>query len=193
MVNPSNVLVLCGRKGSGKDFLAAALMKNWEWTTQTQRLSFSDELRALAHDLFPWCPLDPSYEEKDQVIDHPDNVLGLTPRGVWLRLADNNDPSLRNVDPKILVNRFWAHHGAEIQSSHNREITYIITDLRTPQEDELVERMGWPKVRIVEPNRERDDEDGIEEYVDSIRVDREWVHHRNGDGGFTKMIEELLA
>ncbi|AUR97876.1 P-loop containing nucleoside triphosphate hydrolase [Vibrio phage 1.244.A._10N.261.54.C3] len=184
MVATDNIVVLCGRKGSGKDFLAERL-------NGYVRLSFSDELRILAHDLFPWCPLDPSYKEKDQVIDHPDNVMGLTPRGVWLRLADNNDPSLRNIDPKLLVNRFMERHLHRIQT--NPRTMFVVTDLRSPQEDERVEAMGWPKVRILQPNRDRDDEDSFEDYVDQIRVDREWVHHRNGDGGFTQLIGELLA
>ncbi|QZI90424.1 hypothetical protein MYOV003v1_p0100 [Vibrio phage 207E48.1] len=190
MVIPTNVLVLCGRKGCGKDFLTTCVKDAWQWNSAVVRLSFSDELRKLAHDLFPWCPLDPTYEEKETVIDHPDNIMGLTPRGVWLRLADNNDPSLRKIDPKLLVNRFISNNLPTIKAY--QDTTFIITDLRSPQEDEWVEMMGWPKVRILQPDRERADEDSFEDYVDTLRVDREWTHHRNGDGGFTRMIEELL-
>lgn len=143
-----NLLVLTGRRGSGKDYLTKCLIETGvDGFREIKRLSFSDMLRHIAHDLFHWCPLDPSPEEKDVVIDHPDNVLGLTPREVWLRLADNNEPSLRKVDPKVIVNRFAKEYRDEIIGSS--EVLYVITDLRTPDEDYwLLYTFAYPHYRI---------------------------------------------
>lgn len=190
----NNVLVLTARRGTGKDYLTQCLIDAYPPCfgkyKKVQRLSFSDELRVLAHELFPWCPLDPDYQDKDIPVQHPDNVMGLSPRDVWKRLADDNDPSLRRIDPKILVNRFKARNIPVIEA--NPDTLFVITDLRTEVEDDFVNENGWYKLRIENPNPPKS-LDEFENKIYTYRVDDIWVHHKNGDNGFTKFIGKLLV
>lgn len=177
-----NLRVLTARKRSGKDYLTQALIRRGvKGYNAVVRLSFSDILRELANELFPWCPEFPSDIEKDQVINHSDNVLGLTPREVWLRLGDDGDQSLRTVDPSVLVNRFVKRHNDRIVN--NRNILFIITDLRTPQEDKWLEEIGATKIRINDMRGEEGRkaagivENSLEDFTQVVRVGHEFNNY----------------
>lgn len=137
----SNLLVLTGRRGSGKDTMTKDLVGNTYYLNQIGynnafRISFSDELRLLSNDLFDWCPVNPSYEDKDRIIDHPDNLLNLSPREVWKHVAGDGPTSLRHVDPKLVIKRFarrWEDYIIQ-----NPRTLFIVTDWRTLQESEWV-------------------------------------------------------
>lgn len=194
-MQPFNVIVHTGRKGCGKDYLVQRLIERGVeglGFTRAIRLSFSDELRILAHEIFPWCPLDPTPEEKEQVIDHPDNILGLTPRGVWKRLADDNDPSLRKVDPKVLVNRFIKRWDHVIQE--NPQNLYLITDWRTPQETDYIMSRGWPRVRILDGTESRSN-DPFEDYTDKVPVDSIILHKKTEQtvNGYLTLVDALFG
>ncbi len=194
-MQPSNVLVHTGRKGCGKDYLVQKLIENGAehlGFKRVIRVSFSDELRELAHELFPWCPLNPSPEEKELVIEHPANALGLSPRGVWKRLADDNDPSLRKVDPEILVNRFkkrWDHIFQE-----NPDTLYAITDWRTPQEEAYIIPNGWPRIRIID-GTDKATNDEFEAHTDKFEVDAQIVHLKTPEtaSAYIRAVEQIFG
>ncbi len=187
-----NLLVETGRKRSGKDYLAQALIDNGvRGFSEVIRCSFSDELRILANELYPWCPAFPEDHLKDVPCPHPDNLLGLSPRALWLRLADDNDMSLRKIDGKLLVNRFIARWEDRIINETDK--LFVITDLRSADEvawlDNLRKNIQFVIIRIID-DRNPDvrkasvKEDDFENYLGTIAVDHEYYHTFNDESVF---------
>ncbi|QJT71476.1 hypothetical protein GR28A_00188 [Vibrio phage vB_VcorM_GR28A] len=200
----SNLLVLTGWRRVGKDKITERIVERGvKGYARVQRLSFSDMLRLLANDIFPWCPVNPSDEEKDKPILHPDNVLNLSPRQVWLRLADDNDASLRKVDPDILVKRFDTLNRRTILD--NPDVLFIITDWRTENEEKwlagLSSIMDYYVARICDDRTEEERRNqglapnDFEAKIDHFRVHFEYEHNRTDESAiaFAEAIDRLYA
>lgn len=172
----NNLEFFCGRKRSGKDFCVAGLIED----VGGIRLSFSDELRYVAHDIYPWCPVFPSDAEKDVPINHPDNVRGLTPRQIWLHLG--SPEGLRYVQPDLFLAAFIRNQLPRVIA--NPQQKFFVTDVRTPEEYAWVKSIKGVLTRISRPDREGIVEDKIEEFIDQMEVDFEYVHKFEGSEPF---------
>lgn len=195
-----NICVFTGRKGSGKDTLFQTIRSKFiagetplsVKFDEIERCSFSDELRYLANELFPWCPVHPPYHMKEEPIDHPDNVLGLSPRGVWKHIAGEDVTSLRRVDPDILVNRFRERWGKRFE--REPETLFVITDWRTEQEEAFIESQEdrWPRYRVIDgrPVGERTI-DNFENMTDTFDVNLEVINNHDW-ASINKASDEVI-
>jgi hypothetical protein len=146
------ILALTARSEAGKDYLASHLVKIHGYV----RVSFSDELKRIAKSLFHWVELDYLPEDKNKVINHPDNVNQLTARDVWKGID-----FLRHTDPQIFVRGAKAKAKKLIHEGTN----VVFTDVRKPIELDTVNSMDATVVHL----REEDsttypDEDVIDNF-----------------------------
>lgn len=90
-------IALSGRKFSGKDECAKVLKKHFGLET----FSFSDQLKAIAHELFPWLQLDYPQDLKEKKIwVSPYDGREWSARDVWVALN-----VIVEIDPSILVRK----------------------------------------------------------------------------------------
>lgn len=168
---------------SGKDHFTDHLVK----TQGAHRLSFSDEVRRLSHQLFPWLPFDVSPEEKDKPFKHENNPNNLTPRQIWLTVG-----KVRDVDPFYFVNSFIENNDNILDECFRSDRLNVITDFRTPQEWRFLDLANIPVVKI-----EREDRTGLppsdfEEYVRNFNgYDMKFINKMDGTDEFDKFFEKF--
>lgn len=178
-----------GEYKSGKDHFALHLAE----TQGAIRLSFSDEVRRLATQLFPWLPFHISPEEKDVPFRHERNPHNLTPRQIWLTVG-----KVRDVDPFFFVNKFIDTHDLILDHCFRQDNLYIITDFRTPQEWYFLQSCRIPVIKIERENRNGLVPSDFEEYVRQFQgYDFKFINRMNGveefDEFFNRIKEGMLA
>jgi hypothetical protein len=90
-------IALAGRKGSGKDNCAKILADHFGFDV----FSFSDQLKHIAHQHFPWLHKDYPQELKEKAIwESPYDGREWSPRDIWTAMN-----VLVEIDPDILVNK----------------------------------------------------------------------------------------
>jgi hypothetical protein len=130
-----NLIGLCGRAGSGKDFLADELVKEYEFT----KIAFGAELKVIANLIYPWVDLDYLHGKKEVPINHPDNHLKKTPRDIWLHLN-----KLRDMDNNVFVRGTKLKIEALIASGKN----VVVTDIRKQNELDLLRDLKFTTIKI---------------------------------------------
>lgn len=161
------LVALTGRKSSGKDYLASYLISAHGFV----RVSFSDQLKMIADNIYPWSApnLEVKPEDKEKIIDHPHNVNRLTYRELWMSLD-----KLREVDPAVFV------HNVErlVSELHGYGSKVLITDIRKQIEFDLCESLKFQTIRInnmVDPTS-----DPSEDIIETFNVEHEFDHHKLG-------------
>lgn len=119
-------IALMGVSGSGKDYTADYLIKNHQFT----RYSFSDQLKRIAHHIYPWLELDypPIIKEKSLDIElHTGERITKSPREIWLHLN-----ALRDIEKNIFIRML----SEEIEDAHlkNPLSNVLISDIRSTDE-----------------------------------------------------------
>ena len=125
-------LAFSGMKGSGKDY-CLELMKNKK-PVELIHYSFSDQLKKICHELFPWLDLDypPQDKERKQFYNRAIDDF-YAPRDIWTMMNVMVD-----IDPKILVRRVEAEYRADQSSGLVQTADFVvIKDLRPHNPEEL--------------------------------------------------------
>lgn len=176
-----NIVALVARKRCGKDTLADVLGQEYG----AHKLSFSDGVRAITSDLFPWVPSEVPDSIKDNVVSHPANVRGLTYREIW-RTVDH----LRaNVDPQLFIN--WFRDNQLQMAVNNPSLSFVIARVSTAEEFELLKSLGIKTVRIIRKDMTGVDLDPFEDYLSTAPVDHEFVFDINdGSEPFLEFFRE---
>lgn len=183
-----NIEAFCGKKRSGKDYCLQALIDGDRGQRVIQRLSFSDGLRDIAHVIYPWLPSRIPDELKDVPFVHPKNPLSLTPRQIWLHLG--NDTGLRYVQPDIFLDMFIRRCLHDVKA--NPDVHYIISDVRTPQEYAWIKANQIKLTRISKADRDGIVEDKLEDFIDEMEVDHEFVNTFTGAHHFLDFYRSSL-
>lgn len=183
-----NLEAFCGKKRSGKDFLLQALINEMGGERLVRRLSFSDGLRDITNIIFPWLPAQIPDELKDVPWVHPKNPLNLTPRQIWLHLG--NDSGLRFVQPDIFLDIFIRNCVPLVLA--NPQIDFVISDVRTPQEYDWIKANQIKLIRISKADRTGIVEDKLEDFIDEMKPDYEFVNHFDGAGSFLDFYRSTL-
>lgn len=121
-------IAFMGISGSGKDFLANYLIYNHGFT----RLSFSDQLKKLAHYIYPWFEKDYPSEEKVLPLNislSTGELISCSPRDIWLSLN-----KLREIEDKIFIRMLSEELNLLESNSKVDERRIIITDIRSNEE-----------------------------------------------------------
>lgn len=177
------IFAFMGEYASGKDYFCDWLVK----TQNAVRLSFSDEVRRLASQIFPWLPFDVSPEQKDVPFYHECNPNRLTPRQIWLTVG-----KVRDVDPHYFVQQFVKVHDKILyDDSTRKDSLYIITDFRTPQEWQFINALRIPVIKIERENRDGLVPSEFEEYVRQFEgYDFKFINKMNGAEEFDDFFKQ---
>lgn len=171
-----------GEYASGKDYLCNRLVETYGAT----RLSFSDEVRRLAAQIFDWLPFDFSPEIKDKPFKHPKNTYNLTPRQIWLLVG-----KVREVTPSYFVDAFLQNQMP--LDVFSKDKLYIITDFRTSDEWNMIKQLAIPVIKIERESREGLIPNAFEEFVRMFNeYDVRFINNMNGTEEFDKFIKEFL-
>jgi hypothetical protein len=178
------IIAFMGEYASGKDYLCQHLVDKYN----AQRLSFSDEVRRLTQTIFPWMPFDFDPAVKDKPFIHPSNPHGLTPRDIWLLVG-----KVRDVNPKHFVEQFARFNYENLIEAYEKpDRLYIITDFRTADEWDFIQKYQIPVIKI-----EREDRTGLvpSAFEDFVRRFKEYdaifTNNFNGTDEFDVFIKEF--
>lgn len=169
-------IVLTGRKFCGKDTLTKAVL-----SMGYSRLSFSDQLKRICSELFPWLNFDYPQGEKDT---KQFNGGTLSPRDIWLKMN-----VVTEIDRFILVRSLYNQ-----MSELHPHRKCIITDLRKPEEYEWVKENCLPIVKIIDGSGRYDvTEDPLEDFIDSIEPDYIIVNNKDSESidRFKLLVEQI--
>lgn len=172
------IIALCGKKGVGKDTLFKAVAD-----LGFQRLSFSDQLKDICSDVFPWLALDYPQGEKDRKQFQSKNGL-MSPREVWMAMN-----VITEIDEDVLVRRLERQMNNMI--AHDQRL-FIITDLRKEEEYRWVKKNGIPIIRIHDFDQRN--EDAVEAFLGTIVGDFDFYNYKNEQSitNFQQLIQEIL-
>ncbi|MFQ2107886.1 adenylate kinase [Aeromonas media] len=178
-------VALMGVSGSGKDYLAKHLISEHGFI----RFSFSDQLKKLAHYIYPWLDIDYQPETKtlplNITLSTGEKILS-SPRDIWLSLN-----SLRHIEEQIFIRML----SEEINTlNHACEKNIIITDIRSTNE------LLWCKKNnfaIIYIEREGNDYEKyeIDKYVieNKSKSDYTFNNASCGTGAFDMFFQEVFV
>lgn len=172
------IIALCGKKGVGKDTLFKSVAD-----LGFQRLSFSDQLKEICSDVFPWLALDYPQGEKDRKQFQTKNGL-MSPREVWMAMN-----VITEIDENVLVSRLERQLNNMI--AHDQRLI-IITDLRKEEEYRWVKKNEIPIICVHDFDTRN--EDAVESYIDQIVGDFDFYNYKNEQSiaNFQQLIQEIL-
>ncbi len=136
----ANKIALMGVSGSGKDFTAEFLIKHFQY----KRFSFSDQLKKLAHCIYPWLDVDypPLIKEKKLDITLPTGErITKSPRDIWLHLN-----GLRDIERHIFI-RMLSEEIDAVESD-GTVTNILISDIRSTDEFEWCKSHGFAVIYI---------------------------------------------
>lgn len=154
---PNRLLIgICGRKGSGKDTAAERL-----YACGFQKESFAKPLKEAVRTIFGW-----TLEHTDGVLKETvDGSFGLSPRQAMQQIGTD---MVRLLDPDLWVKSLRKRL---VGSTH---LKWVITDVRFPNEADVVKALGGEIWRITRPALgERTDLHASETGMDDYVADRE--------------------
>lgn len=178
------IIAFMAEYATGKDYFCEHLLYTGR---ASHRLSFSDEVRQLAVTMFPWLPFFVDPKVKDKPFIHPKNPHGLTPRDIWLLAG-----KVRYVTPSYFVDSFVNRYDLETLHSDINRI-YIITDFRTPDEWDLLQKYHIPVIKLELEDRGDRPPSAFEDYVRRFKdYDAKFINKLNGTDEFDVFFERFL-
>lgn len=136
---PNNI-ALMGVSGAGKDYIADYLVNNHCFT----RFSFSDQLKRLANQIYPWLNLDYPPIVKEEPLNitlESGEKITKSPREIWLHLN-----SLRDIEKDIFI-RMLAEEIRSIREA-GRVDNILISDIRSSDELEWCKSSNFSVIYI---------------------------------------------
>ncbi|MFM2597721.1 adenylate kinase [Vibrio fortis] len=180
-------IAFMGVSGSGKDFLSDYLTNNENFT----RLSFSDQLKKISHQIYPWMELNYKPEEKSDPLNitlQTGEVITHSPRDIWLNLNH-----LRNIEEKIFI-RMLEDEMSSLLQSNPTMCNIVITDIRSNSEFLWCQENQFTIVYITRKNNNYKKYD-IDKYVIENKEEADYHFENNGNGliEFKSFFEEVLC
>jgi len=129
---PPIKIALSGMKGSGKDYCLELIKK--ETSCNVISYSFSDQLKNICHELFPWLDLDYPPQEKEHKQFYNRAIDDFyAPRDIWTMMN-----VIVDIDPKVLVRRVESEYRSSMSSGYLDNVDFaIVKDLRPHNPEEL--------------------------------------------------------
>lgn len=187
---PFKIAISAGDFG-GKDTVLDILQ--FEHNSSYDGLSFSDGLKMIGSDIFPWLDLDylPSEKESKIVFHNPDTDVEWTARKVWEALD-----ILAQIDPETFMRALKKEESAIIQEGmHNREhIRLCIKDIRRPAELAYCKANGY-KILFIDTDDDRwlkkkkEDQSLIIQFREEIKAAADYTYFNKKD---TKSYESKV-
>lgn len=177
-------IALMGVSGSGKDYLANHLINNHGFV----RFSFSDQLKKLAHHIYPWLEKDYQPEKKAlplNIILSTGEKITSSPRDIWLNLN-----GLRKIEEQIFIRML----SEEINTLDNKnEKKIIITDIRSTNELLWCKKNEFTIIYIYRENNNYDKYD-IDKYVIENKSKSDYIFNNSSSGtdAFDMFFQEVF-
>ncbi|CAH1570880.1 Adenylate kinase [Vibrio owensii] len=180
-------IAFMGISGSGKDFLSEHLINNENFT----RLSFSDQLKKLSNQIYPWMEVNYQPEQKESPLNitlQTGEVITHSPRDIWINLDH-----LRNIEEKIFI-RMLEDEMSRLNESNPTMDNIVITDIRSNSEFLWCQENRFTIVYVSRKNNNYKKYD-IDKYVMENREKADY-HFENDSNGlieFKSFFEEVLC
>lgn len=176
-----------GASGSGKDYLANYLVQNHAFT----RFSFSDQLKVLAHTIYPWLDIDYppiKKEESLNITTSTGETICHSPREIWLHL-DN----LRKVENLIFIRMLELEVKQFFKGGTFSENNVIITDIRSEEEFKWCRNNDF-KIMYISPSKQVYKQYDIDKHINEKKneVDFSYTNNFNGTDDFGKFYKEHI-
>jgi len=180
------IILITGRKGSGKDTLADIIAKLLEHDN-VKRLSFAEPIKQVSKILFGWDYEAFNQEDKEDVDVH----FGVSPRGFWQWFGTEVmqfafSAQFKSVEHKIGRN-IWAKVLAD--SACDPSTTYIVSDWRFTHELEYL--LYNSSHTVVAVRVDRDSADKTDTHESETEVDNLIPNYSIENNGTLEELEEL--
>lgn len=148
------IIGLGHRKRVGKDTFAEMLVSEFkERGIEVIQLAFAKDLKKTAEQLFGFYGLRDGqyYEQFSEERKIPLKTIGKTPRQLWIELGQ----AVRNIYPDAWVDQTRREIRDLINEYKVRGETqpvFIITDVRFPNEAEMIRSMGGTLIKVIRPD-----------------------------------------
>ncbi len=174
-------LAFTGISGCGKDYLVSHLINHHNYT----RVSFSDQLKKLAHKIYPWMKQDYPPFEKEQPLDitlSSGEKISLTPRQIWLKLN-----CLRDIEDGLFLRML------EEQLSLLNVPNIVISDIRPQLEWEWCKKNEFTTIYI-EPLKKIYNPNDFDKQVLNYKDQADYVFENdfNGIEKFKRFITDII-
>lgn len=174
------MLAFTGISGSGKDYLVSYLVQELGYT----RVSFSDQLKKLAHIIYPWLKQDYPPYEKEQPLNitlEDGEIITFSPREIWIHLN-----KLRDVENGIFLRMLKD----EMKLLNTDKI--VISDIRPQIEWDWCMKNGFTTVYI-DPLKQIYNPNDFDKQVLSYRGKADYVFENdfNGLEKFKEFIKQI--
>ena len=148
------IIGLGHRKRVGKDAFASFLKTEFaDRGYKVVELAFAEAMKEMAETMF-WLygmrvafHYEVNLDHREQPLDR----IGKTPRQLWIEFGN----AMRNIYPDIWVDRIRGGINVAFMHSrlrHENPPVFIITDVRFPNEVDMIRSMGGALVRIMRPD-----------------------------------------
>ena len=188
-------LAFMGISGAGKDYYVTHLVKTYSYT----RLSFSDQLKRITKNIFPWIEQDypPELKEKPLNIETSfGEEITLSPREIWLKMN-----FLREIEDGIFV-RMMKDEVINLSRKFNKLIELgeipdfnpdkiVISDIRTPPEYKMCKENGFKIIRI-DAEKTIHNKHNFDEQIFQFEPDYIFKNDFDGVEKFDKFIRGIL-
>ena len=175
-----------GISGSGKDYLAQHLIDNFNFT----RFSFSDQLKKLAHTIYPWLQIDYPPIKKEKVLNitvSTGELILASPREIWIQLN-----GLREVENLIFIRMLEEELQCYFKKNELAQHV-IITDIRSNEEFKWCKDNSF-KIIYIRPSDRLYQQYDIDKYIEDNkeRADYTFKNDFNGISAFNRFCEEHI-
>ena len=147
------IVGLCGRMGSGKDYIANVLCKNYFHELKSMNVSFADQLKvgAMLFENRGAPAADIESPDNLEIIDAMYNDYFVSkPEDVRKHIQTYGE-NLRTQNPNIWVHTLYVEM---LKQWHvNNVKVFVISDVRYPKEVEFIKEVGGTMIRVNSPRR----------------------------------------
>lgn len=176
-------IALTGISGSGKDYIVERMVDKYGFT----RVSFSDQLKKKAAEIYPWLETDYAPFEKETPLNiktSEEEVITDTPRQIWLKVG----AALRSVENKMFVRMLKE----ELSRTNVQKV--VISDIRPRIEWDWCNKEGFETV-YVDPLEFHYQPNDFDEQVFPYKDEANHVFENHFDGyeKVDRFIEDVLG
>lgn len=171
----TRIIGFCGRKYSGKDSAAKAILDRYP---AAERFAFASEIKRIAQRVYGFTRRQTDGDLKEVV----DTRWGITPREVMQRIGTEMGRSIHEDT--------WVRYALDNEIPSSGADIAVLTDVRFDNEAKAIRARGGTVIRIVRPGLPRGPFSGhpSETGIDLLEVDHEIVN----DGSIADLHRKVL-
>lgn len=173
------IIGFCGKKRSGKDTGASILINKYGFI----RYAFADALKNACSEIFLLSEEQVNGNKKEEIDERwnlsPRKIFQIFGTEIFREKLDNFFPELKEYKNNFWINRFKLWYNNETKKNPNVKI--VITDIRFPNEAEIVKELGGNIIKVQRNNNNKNNNDkhSSESLIDTIKGDFNIINDRD--------------